>query len=75
MPKLDGYELARRVRAALGNAGITLVALTSFGRQADRKRAFDAGFDIHLTKPAKLNQLRQAVAPSLDTDGDSAVVS
>ncbi|HUP21431.1 MAG TPA: response regulator [Thermoanaerobaculia bacterium] len=73
MPKLDGYELARRVRAALGSEGITLVALTSFSRQADRNRALDAGFDIHLTKPATLELLRQAVAPSPDSGVDSAV--
>lgn len=75
MPKLDGYELARRVRAALGRAGITLVALTSFGRQADKKRALDAGFDVHLTKPATLKLLRQAVAPSLDSAVASSAVA
>lgn len=75
MPKLDGYELARRVRAALGRKGITLVALTSFGRQADRKRALDAGFDIHLTKPAKLTLLREAVAPATMVASGSAAVA
>jgi CheY-like chemotaxis protein len=65
MPILDGYEVADRVRLALGDEGPTLVALTAFGRQEDRRRALAAGFDVHLTKPARLAQLRQAIATAL----------
>jgi len=53
LPLLDGYEVARRVRAALGPA-IRLIALTACG---DRGRAFEAGFDAHLRKPADPNEL------------------
>jgi CheY-like chemotaxis protein len=51
LPLLDGYEVARRVRAALGE-GIRLIALTSYCRPEDRRQAFEAGFDYHLAKPA-----------------------
>ena len=61
MPRLDGYGLARAVRTAFGDRGPTLVALTSCGRQDDRRRAFEAGFDVHLTKPARLAALRQVL--------------
>ena len=62
MPYLDGYQVARGVRAALGADGPKLVALTAFGRQVDRQRALASGFDFHLTKPARLEQLRRAIA-------------
>ena len=51
MPKLDGYEVARRIRAAPEGASLLLVALTGYGQPADRRRAEDAGFDLHLVKP------------------------
>jgi CheY-like chemotaxis protein len=51
LPGMDGYEVARRVREAL-DGHVRLVALTAWGRADDRERAFDAGFDDHLTKPA-----------------------
>jgi PAS domain S-box-containing protein len=50
LPGLDGYELARRVRAA-GHAGVLLVAVTGYGQPGDRQRSGEAGFDAHLTKP------------------------
>ena len=58
LPEVDGYEVARRVRAALGS-GITLVALTGYGQPDDRERATQAGFDMHLTKPVNLAELEQ----------------
>jgi PAS domain S-box-containing protein len=54
MPSLNGYDVARRVRAAeWGGAGITLVAVTGWGQAADKDKAFDAGFDHHWVKPVK----------------------
>ena len=50
LPKLDGFELARRVRAARGREPF-LIALSGFGRPQDRKDALEAGFDVHLVKP------------------------
>jgi PAS domain S-box-containing protein len=51
MPDMDGYEVARRLRAQPGADGLTLIALTGWGQEPDRQRARAAGFDHHLTKP------------------------
>lgn len=51
LPDLDGYELAQRVRAAPWGRGAALIAVTGWGQEEDRRRAFEAGFDHHLTKP------------------------
>jgi CheY-like chemotaxis protein len=56
LPRLNGYEVARRVKAALGR-GIRLIALTGDPAPEDREQAFAAGFDVHLTKPADLDEL------------------
>ena len=50
LPGMDGYEVARRVRAALGHS-VLLVAMTGYGQESDRLRALSGGFDTHLTKP------------------------
>jgi two-component system, chemotaxis family, CheB/CheR fusion protein len=51
LPDLDGYQLARKIRATPWGRGAVLIAVTGWGQDADRRRAFDAGFDHHLTKP------------------------
>jgi PAS domain S-box-containing protein len=51
LPDLDGYQLAAKVRATPWGRGIILIAATGWGQEEDRRRAFDAGFDHHLTKP------------------------
>ena len=50
LPGIDGYEVARRVRAQVG-AGVRLVALTGYGLPEDHRRSQEAGFDAHLVKP------------------------
>ena len=50
LPRLDGYEVARRIRAA-GQAAVLLIAVTGYGQPGDRQRSGEAGFDAHLTKP------------------------
>ncbi|HZM34898.1 MAG TPA: PAS domain S-box protein [Burkholderiales bacterium] len=62
LPDMEGYEVARRMRAAPGGRGIALVAITGFGRPEDQQRAFAAGFDAHLTKPVTAERLKQALA-------------
>jgi CheY-like chemotaxis protein/anti-sigma regulatory factor (Ser/Thr protein kinase) len=52
LPKMDGYEVARRIRATAGEWQPLLVALTGYGLPEDRSRALEAGFDAHLVKPA-----------------------
>ena len=59
MPGMDGYEVARRIRANPANRHISLIALTGWGQDEDRKRSVAAGFDHHLVKPADIEQLRQ----------------
>ena len=51
MPKLDGCEVARRIRAESWGRGAILVALTGWGQDVDRRRSREAGFDMHLVKP------------------------
>jgi signal transduction histidine kinase len=51
LPKLDGYEAARRIRRLPDGSDVTLVAVTGWGQEEDRRRSKDAGFDEHLTKP------------------------
>ena len=58
MPGMDGYEVAKRVRDLLED-GILLIALTGFGQADDRERAAAAGFDEHLTKPIRVEELQQ----------------
>ncbi len=58
MPVVDGYELARRVRARVGLDGVKLIAVTGYGRPSDREKAFQAGFDLHVTKPVDFGKLQ-----------------
>jgi len=53
LPGMDGYEVARRVRAALGPS-VYLVALSGYGEKSDRLQALSAGFDTHMTKPVDI---------------------
>jgi len=59
LPDVDGYTLARRLRAAARPCA--LIALTGYGHAEDRRRALDAGFDDHVLKPASLAQLEAIV--------------
>lgn len=63
MPGMDGYEVARRLRADYGSA-LEIVALTGWGTAQDRQRSSEAGFDKHLTKPVDLAQLEQVLSGS-----------
>ena len=60
MPKLNGYEVARRLRERFGKA-LVLIALTGWGQDEDRRRALGAGFDHHLTKPMDLAELYKLI--------------
>jgi CheY-like chemotaxis protein len=60
LPGMDGYEVARRIRADL--PGARLVALTGYGQPEDRERALAAGFDVHLVKPVDPDQLQRLLA-------------
>jgi PAS domain S-box-containing protein len=57
MPGMDGYEVARRMRARPEGRDVVLIALTGWGQEADRRRARSVGFDHHLTKPIDVDAL------------------
>ena len=65
MPGTDGYEVARAFRKNLGDE-VKLVALTGWGQEADRRRALEAGFDHHLTKPVDPGALNELLLMVLD---------
>jgi len=65
MPGMDGYEVARRIRAGCSARMPAIIALTGWGQEADRQRAREAGFDHHLVKPADIGAL-QALLASLE---------
>jgi len=62
MPRLSGYEVARRLRAEPWGKQILLIAVTGWGQDSDKQRATDAGFDLHLTKPVAVAELTRALS-------------
>lgn len=64
LPGLDGYEVARRLRADPATAGARLIALTGYGQETDVRRAHEAGFDAHLLKPYDMNDLEKLMRPA-----------
>jgi signal transduction histidine kinase len=58
LPVMDGYEVARRCREQEGLEGTMLVAMTGYGKEEDRRRSQEAGFNVHLVKPVNLEDLR-----------------
>jgi len=64
MPRVDGYEAARRIRAQAWGRDMVLVALTGWGQDEDRRRSQEAGFDRHLIKPVDIDALQQVLAAS-----------
>ena len=59
LPRLDGYETARRMREDARLRDVTLIAITGYGQSHDRARAAAAGFDHHLTKPVEYTSLQR----------------
>jgi signal transduction histidine kinase/ActR/RegA family two-component response regulator len=69
MPGMDGYEVARRIRQAGGSRRPTLIALTGWGQEEDRRRCRSAGFDHHLTKPIDPKAFQELLASLDEHDG------
>jgi PAS domain S-box-containing protein len=71
IPDLDGYQLAKKVRAAPWGRATVLIAVTGWGQEEDRRRAFEAGFNHHLTKPIAaetVESLIQSLGPRALSD-------
>lgn len=64
LPGIDGFDLARRARAALGDRAPRLVAMTGYGRDSDLEESKQAGFSVHLVKPVEVSRLIEAVVGS-----------
>jgi signal transduction histidine kinase len=62
MPKLNGYDTCRQIRAQAGGGGRTLVAVTGWGQPQDVQKAREAGFDRHMVKPMDVNTLLELIA-------------
>jgi PAS domain S-box-containing protein len=65
MPRLNGYETAKRMRERPWGRDAVLVAITGWGQEEDKKRAMLAGFDHHLVKPAEISELRRILVDAL----------
>jgi len=62
MPRLDGYQLARRIRAEAWGRRMILIAATGWGQEEDRRRSLTSGFDAHLVKPVDPESLFALIA-------------
>lgn len=81
MPQLNGYETARRIRQHPWGQGMVLVALTGWGREEDRRKSSDAGFEHHLVKPVATDALQKlltrlkAATPELEQNTNTIIAS
>jgi CheY-like chemotaxis protein/two-component sensor histidine kinase len=75
LPDLDGYETCRRMRQVPGGSEVIVAALTGWGQDDDRQRALDAGFDLHLTKPADPLAVQKLFADVARTRGRARDIS
>jgi CheY-like chemotaxis protein len=66
LPGLSGYEVAKQIRRQPALNGVVLVALTGYGQESDRQASMAAGFNHHLIKPARLEQVRKILASVSD---------
>jgi CheY-like chemotaxis protein len=65
MPGMDGYELARRLRATAPDHPPLLATVTAYGDAGHLERAADAGFDLHFTKPADPHEVAEQLAENV----------
>jgi CheY-like chemotaxis protein len=66
LPKIDGYEVARRLRPEPAMKGVKLVAMTGYSQKEDRQRALEAGFNVHLVKPLDFDRLEELLSAPAD---------
>jgi len=68
MPEMNGYEVARRIRATKKGETVYLVAITGWGQEGDKRTARDAGFDHHLSKPVDFETLQALISKYSETE-------
>lgn len=71
MPRMDGFELLRRVRADKATASVAVLAVSAFAMAGDAERALARGFDHYITKPVAMSKLRQLVRGFLPRSDNS----
>ena len=74
LPDVNGYDLAKTIRQKPELAHTLLVAVTGYGRETDRQKAVEAGFDLHLVKPLDPNEVLAAVASHIQANGSVSAV-
>jgi signal transduction histidine kinase/ActR/RegA family two-component response regulator len=75
LPGMSGYEVARQIRKRAWAEGVLLVAVTGWGQAEDQRRAMEAGFDFHLTKPVDPEALMRLLAEARPTSSQSPPAS
>jgi CheY-like chemotaxis protein len=73
LPGLDGYAVARQLRARGDTSHVLLIALTGYGQREDRQRAADSGFDYHYVKPADPREIQNAIERGRNTAGEPSL--
>ena len=71
LPGMDGYTVARELRSRGDLGPIILIAMTGYGREEDRRRTRESGFNEHLVKPLDLDSLEVILAHTRETDGEA----
>lgn len=66
LPGLNGYEVAKRIRQQTSGKEVVLIALTGYGQDTDRELSAQAGFNHHLVKPARLEQVKEILAAAAE---------
>ena len=66
LPGLNGYEVAKRIRQQPGGKEVVLIALTGYGQDTDRQLSAQSGFNHHLVKPARLEQVKEILAAAAE---------
>ena len=73
LPRLDGHEVCRRVRAQTWGREIVMIALTGWGQEEDRRKSEEAGFNGHLVKPVDYDRLLELVRSSTEAQRKSLI--
>jgi CheY-like chemotaxis protein len=73
MPRLNGYDTCRRIRAQEWGRGMLVIAMTGWGQDEDVRRSRAAGFDEHLVKPVDPEMLEKVLASHVPTDEPRSV--